>query len=144
MAASVPLTTETSVTATEDYPVRKIWGKGTAACPEKSICLYQDSNYNEDSHEGRGRWIWVVTGPTARIPGGNDEASSLHANLEGTPWETAAFCEDTNFQGGTLLYLVDGASRPNLKRVGGHQVNLNDMISSVNLLAGDWRRPCSA
>ncbi|MFF3788255.1 peptidase inhibitor family I36 protein [Streptomyces sp. NPDC001933] len=60
----------------------EVGGAGTDACPKGAVCLYQDSNYNNDSHEGRGDWIRVVTGTTTRIrDGGNDEASSVYANL---------------------------------------------------------------
>lgn len=131
LAVAAPLATGATATAAEDYPVRKIWGKGTNACPEKSVCLYRDINFNEGSHSGDGNWIWVVTGSAARIPGGNDEASSLYTNLDGTPWIHAALCKDTDFKN-PAIYAADRAYFPDLSKAGiNGQSNYNDTISSV-------------
>ncbi|MFB8440424.1 peptidase inhibitor family I36 protein [Streptomyces niveus] len=129
LAAVAPLATPASAA---DEPVREIIGHGLDACPEHSLCLYQDRDYNgtEDAR------IWIITGSVERLSAydANDRASSLYLNSRksATLYGDAEYKGD-NFQTFRRDRLAD------LNRVSGrspgvpHAVHLwmNDSISSV-------------
>ncbi|MFB7711618.1 peptidase inhibitor family I36 protein [Streptomyces sp. NPDC056105] len=124
-AALMPAATATAA----DYPVEKVKGAGTSACPADSVCLYQDSNFNLDSGDD-GAWIWVVKGTTARIPdGGNDETSSVYSTLN----RGADVWMDANYKGDSFYVPRFNENYASLKNVPqGHMTaNFNDSISSV-------------
>ncbi|MFD4119177.1 peptidase inhibitor family I36 protein [Streptomyces niveus] len=141
LALTASLASAATTATAADHPVREIWGKGKEACPKQAVCLYQDSDYNNDSHDGRGRRIWVITGSTTTIPGGDNEASSVYANID-FPYSSVELYEHHDF-GGRYVTNTGGSERGTLKGVhvtpsgDGWAVNFNDTISSVKFTRYD-------
>ncbi|BDH06405.1 peptidase inhibitor family I36 protein [Streptomyces seoulensis] len=129
LAAAAPLTTPASAA---DEPVREISGHGLDACPDHSLCLYQDRDYNgtEDAR------IWIITGSVERLSAydANDRASSLYLHSH----HSATLYADAEHKGDRFtVFRRDQLA--DLDRVSGrspgvpHAVHLwmNDSISSV-------------
>ncbi|OAR22813.1 hypothetical protein A8W25_24895 [Streptomyces sp. ERV7] len=67
-----------SVSSAAAAPVREIWGSGLDACPQESLCLYQNDDFNGSS-DAR---IWIVTGDVGNLStyDANDRATSVYYN----------------------------------------------------------------
>ncbi|MFB6875859.1 peptidase inhibitor family I36 protein [Streptomyces sp. NPDC056323] len=78
LAAAVPMVGSASAA---DSPVREIVGQGLDACPEQSLCLYQDTNFNE----GKDARIWILTDDVPQLSkyDANDRASSVYVHFRG-------------------------------------------------------------
>ncbi|MFB7710458.1 hypothetical protein [Streptomyces sp. NPDC056105] len=127
VAALAPSATATAAAAAA--PVKEITGQGLAACPRDAICLYQNSDFNE----GDDARIWIVTGTTARLGDGSDEASSIYSNVG--RYQYARAHRDVDGKGDSV-FLFGGESIANLKYVKqfGQTENFNDSISSVTFV----------
>ncbi|MEU0630751.1 peptidase inhibitor family I36 protein [Streptomyces sp. NPDC005989] len=75
LAAAVPVAGSASAA---DSPVREIRGQGLEACPEQSLCLYQDTNFNA----GGDARIWIITDDVPQLSkyDANDRASSAYVH----------------------------------------------------------------
>ncbi|WKX69175.1 peptidase inhibitor family I36 protein [Streptomyces sp. XD-27] len=89
LAAAALVAPQTSASATEDAPIRVAQGHGLDACPEESLCLYEDADYNGE-HDAQ---IWIITGQVDSLApyGANDLASSAYMN---TSDETEAYLRE--------------------------------------------------
>ncbi|MGV9316920.1 peptidase inhibitor family I36 protein [Streptomyces sp. NPDC003691] len=125
LAAAVPAAASTSAAE----PVKEITGNGLSACPESSLCLYQDRDFNE----GGDARIWIVTGDVERLSkyDANDRTSSAYLNAP-RGW-TAKLYTDAEYEGESLTLTTQNIgpwTRLNEReRLG----DFSDAISSVRL-----------
>ncbi|MFE3591389.1 peptidase inhibitor family I36 protein [Streptomyces niveus] len=126
LAASVPLTGSASAV---DPLVREIRGQGIDACPEESVCLYQDSDFNA----GGDARIWILKDDVPQLSkyGANDHASSAYVNF---PNEVKVqLFQDTWYDGEIVYTMWSGREkRGEYSKLSG----FNDEASSVVIAAG--------
>ncbi|WP_158288183.1 peptidase inhibitor family I36 protein [Streptomyces sp. ICBB 8177] len=137
MAAVVGLPLATP-SATADSPVREIHGHGKQACPERSLCLYQDRDFN-GRHDAP---VWVLNGHDVDQLSkydANDRASSVYYRA---PFAWYAYlCEHASCGEGDFKLIHGAASYETLDGLNGDhgtmvnssekRVWLTDSISAV-------------
>ncbi|MER5618925.1 peptidase inhibitor family I36 protein [Streptomyces sp. NPDC002215] len=121
LAAAVPVAGSASAA---DSPVREIRGQGLDACPEQSVCLYQDTNFNE----GKDARIWILTDDVPQLSkyDANDRASSVYVHFRGR--HEAILWTDTWYSGDYSWHLwSDGEQHGKYSSLD----EFNDEVSSV-------------
>ncbi|MFD4606409.1 peptidase inhibitor family I36 protein [Streptomyces sp. NPDC058464] len=108
-------------------------GQGLDACPEQSVCLYQDTDFNA----GKNARIWVATGDVERLStcDANDRASSLYIDARDS-WKVKLF-KDAQYEGGSSSPTVPGLPAASSARcpAGGTTTSAPSASSSRRALA---------
>ncbi|MFI0942870.1 peptidase inhibitor family I36 protein [Streptomyces sp. NPDC021020] len=109
LTAGLPLAAPASA---DDSGVREIRGHGLSACPERSLCLYQDTDFNGTSNAR----IWIITKsvPDLGDYDANDRTSSVYLNSPPDWW--AGLFQDTDRVGDSIT-VAGGTSLANLRHV---------------------------
>ncbi|MER5619260.1 hypothetical protein [Streptomyces sp. NPDC002215] len=121
LAAAVPVAGSASAA---DSPVREIRGQGLDACPEQSLRLYQDTNFNA----GGDARIWIITDDVPKLSkyDANDRASSAYVHFRGH--HTVVLWGDTWYSGRSWeIWSDDKDTHGKYPSLGG----LSDEVSSV-------------